>query len=111
MVSLRIAVPAVLLAAAVAACFTYFVTSPTPVADQQLPPMLPKEKDRVTGSPVKFGQNPNPEEQAAEAFARASKMILRRSPDAQAFAGPNELPITGHIPLPRKRPIASTVTP
>jgi len=30
MISLRLAVPAVLVAAAVAGCFTYFVTSPPP---------------------------------------------------------------------------------
>ena len=38
-ISLRLAVPAVLVAAALAGCFTYFVSPPLPVeADQQSPP-------------------------------------------------------------------------
>jgi len=39
MIGLRLAVPGVLVAAAAAGCFTYFVTPPPPVeADQRLPP-------------------------------------------------------------------------
>lgn len=37
-------------------------------------------------------------------FERAAEAILKRAPDAQAFAGADEPPITGHIPLPRRRP-------
>jgi hypothetical protein len=111
MVSLRFAVPAVLVAAAVAACFTYFVAPPTPEADRQLPPASPNAQGPATGTPVNIGQHLSPEEEATAAFKRASKMILRRLPEAQAAAGTNGLPITGRIPLPRRRPIPSAVTP
>jgi uncharacterized protein involved in exopolysaccharide biosynthesis len=107
MISLRLAVPAVLVAAAVAGCLTYFVASPSPEADVQLLPTFPKVKGSDTGTPVNIDQHPTPEEDAAAAFTRASKMILRRLPDLQASARTNELPIAGHIPLPRRRPIGA----
>jgi len=106
MTSLRLAVPAVLVAAAVAACFTYFVTPPPPVeADQQLSPTAPDMTGPNTGTPTNIDQRPSAEEQAAVAFRRAAAAILRQAPYAQASAGTNELPITGHIPLPKRRPI------
>jgi hypothetical protein len=111
MISLRLAVPAVLVAAAVAGCFTYFVTSPTPEADRPLPPTSPNVQGPATGTPVNMGQHLTPEEEATAAFKRASKMILRRLPEAQAAAATNELPLTGRIPLPRRRPVPSAVTP
>jgi len=98
MVSLRLALPAVLVAAALAGCFTYFVTPSPPLeTDQRLPPtsVIPTSVDR----------RPSAEEQAAAAFQRSAAAILRRLPDAQAVAGTVELPITGHIPLPKRRPI------
>jgi uncharacterized protein involved in exopolysaccharide biosynthesis len=107
MISFRLAVPAVLLAATVAGCFTYFVASPSPEADQQLPPTFPNVKGSGTGTPVNIDQRLNPDEQAAAAFTRASKMILRRLPELQAAARDNELPITGRIPLPKRRPIGA----
>jgi outer membrane PBP1 activator LpoA protein len=95
MISLRLAVPAVLLAAALAGCFTYFVNPSPPVeADQRLPPSL---------SPTNIDQHPAAKEQAAAAFERAAAAIIRRAEYAQASA--NEPPITGHIPLPRRRPL------
>jgi hypothetical protein len=98
MISLRIAVPAVLVAAVVAGCVTYFVTSPPPVeADQRLPPTLPDVAPNID-------RRPNAEEQAELAFTRAASAILRRLPDVQASAGVNELPFTGRIPLPKRRP-------
>jgi hypothetical protein len=106
MTSLRLAVPAVLVAAAVAAWFTYFVTPPPPVeADQQLPPTAPDMTGPDTGTPTNIDRRPSSEEQAAKAFKQAATAILRRAPDAQASAGTNELPITGHIPLPKRHPI------
>jgi hypothetical protein len=45
------------------------------------------------------------EEQAAAAFERAAKTILKRLPDALAYAGADEPPITGHIPMQKRRPI------
>ena len=41
----------------------------------------------------------------AAAFERAAKTILKRLPDVLAYAGADEPPITGHIPLPKRRPI------
>jgi hypothetical protein len=40
----------------------------------------------------------------SDAASSASKMILRQLPDAQASARTNELPITGRVPLPTRRP-------
>ena len=109
MISLRVAVPAVLFAAAVAGCFTYFVTPPPPPlpprvvdADQRLPPTVPDMPDPDAGTPTNIGQRPSAEEQAA-AFQQAAKAILKQAPNAQASA--DEPPITGHIPLPKRRPI------
>jgi hypothetical protein len=106
MISLRFAVPAVLVAAAVAGCFTYFVTPPPPPrgveADQQLPPTLPDMAAPDTGTPT-IDHRPSAEEQAA--FQQAAEAVLKQAPDAQASAGTDEPPITGHIPLPKRRPI------
>jgi hypothetical protein len=106
MISLRFAVPAVLIAAAVAACFTYFVTPPpTLEADQLLPPTVPHLKGPDTATTTNIGQGPSAEEQAAAAFQQAAAAILKHAPDAQASAGADGPPITGHIPLPKRRPI------
>jgi hypothetical protein len=97
MISLRLAVPAVLVAAAVAGCFTYFVTPPPPV----------EAEGPGAGTRTNINQRPNAEGQAtAAAFERAAAAILRELPDAQASAG--ERSIAGHIPLPKKRPIPRT---
>jgi hypothetical protein len=45
------------------------------------------------------------EEQAAAAFERAAKTILKRLPDALAYAGADEPPITRHVPMQKRRPI------
>jgi hypothetical protein len=108
MINFRLAVPAVLVAAAVAGCFTYFVTPPSPPrleVDQRLPPILPDLKGPHTGTPTTIDQRPSAEKQAAKAFQQAATTILRRAQYAQAAAGSNQLPITGHIPLPKRRPI------
>jgi hypothetical protein len=112
--TLRIVVPAVAVAAALAGWFTYLVTPPPapPLeADQRLPPTLPNVKGPYTGTPVNIDQHLTPEEQAAAAFNRASKIILRQLPDAQASARINELPILGHVPLPKRRPMPSAAAP
>jgi hypothetical protein len=105
MTSLRHAVPAVLVAAVVAACFTYLVTPPSPVeTDRRLPSTARDMTGRPnTTTPTNIDQRLSAEEQAAAAFKKAAAAILRQAPYAQASAG--ELPITGHIPLPKKRPI------
>jgi hypothetical protein len=103
MIGLRLAVPAVLVAAAAAGCFTYFVTPPPPVeADQRLPPTAPHMTGPDMGTPTNIDQRPSSEERATKAFQRAATAILRRAQYAQAAAG---TPITGHIPLPKRRPI------
>ena len=105
MISWRLIVPAVLVAAAIAGCLTYFVTPTPPVeADQRLPPTSPDIKGPYTGTRTNIDQHPTVDERA-EAFLQAAKAILKRAPDAQASADANEPPIAGHIPLPRKRPI------
>jgi hypothetical protein len=111
MISLRLAVPAVLFAAAVAGCLTYFVASPSPETDQQLPPASRNARGPDTRTQVNIDQRLGPEEQAEAAFKRASKIILRQLPDVQASARANELPMTGRIPLPKRRPMLSVTTP
>jgi len=106
MTSLRFAVPAVLFAAAVAACFTYVVIPPPSVeADQQLPLTAPHMTGPKTEALTNIDQRPSAEEQAAAAFKKAAAAILRQAPYAQASTCTNEPTITGHIPVPKKRPI------
>jgi hypothetical protein len=98
MISWRLAVPVVLVAAAVAGCFTYFVTPSAPVEPDQrlrltLPDVAPNIDRRLSA-----------EEQAELAFTRAASAILRRLPDAQASAGTNESRVTGRVPMPNRRP-------
>jgi hypothetical protein len=101
MISLRLVVPAVLVAAAVAGYFSYFATPPPPVeADQRLPPTAPDVIGSAPGAPAV-----NVHGRSAEDFQRAAEAILKRLPDASAYAGTDAPPITGHIPLPKRRPI------
>ena len=105
MISLRLVVPGALVAAVVAGCFTYFVIPPPPVeADQRSPPIAPDMTGPHTGTRTNIDQRPSAEGQAA-AFQRAATAILRQLPNALASADTSELPITGHIPLPKRRPI------
>jgi hypothetical protein len=95
MIRLRLA-GAVLFAAAFAGCFTYYVTSPPRVeAEKRLVLIAP---DPAAGKPTKIGER-------AEDYERAAEAILKRLPDAQASARTDEIPIIGHIPLPKRRPI------
>jgi hypothetical protein len=106
-VGLRLAIPAVLIAAAFAACITY-IAIPSPQerieVDRRLQPAAPK----VTTHPVTdvpTNQHQTTEDQVA-AFQRAADAILRRAQNATASAGGDASTITGPAPLPRKRPIA-----
>ena len=105
MISLRLAVSGVLVAAAAAGCFTYFVTPPPREVevDQQSPPTMPDMTSPHTGAPTNIDERPSAKEETAAAFQQAAAAILRPLSNAQASA--NEPPITGHIPLPKKRPI------
>ena len=112
MVTLRFAIPAILAAAAVAGCFSYFVTLPVWVetdarlSDVRLPPAVLYSLAPDTRASTRIDQPPNANEQAAAAFQKAAEAILRRAPNTRASAGSDERPIAGPIPLPKKRPIA-----
>jgi hypothetical protein len=99
MTSLRLAVPAVLVAAVVAGCFTYFDAPPPQVGSDQQPGKIPEAE---MGVPI--GQHPS-EENKADAFLQAARAILQRAPNAQASVDTDQSRITGHIPLPKRRPI------
>jgi hypothetical protein len=100
MISLRLAVPAVLIAAALAGCFTYFVSPPPQVEAESQQAAIP-DTDTLT----KFDLPLSAEEERGDAFRQAAEAILKLAPDAQASAVVNEPPITGHIPLPKRRPV------
>jgi hypothetical protein len=101
MKSLRLAVPTVLVAAVLAGCFTYFVTSPPRLEPgQRLPPPAPDVTASAPSPPAIIVQG-----RSAEDFQRAAEAILKRLPDTLAYAGADEPLITGHIPLPKRRPI------
>jgi hypothetical protein len=99
MISWRLIVPAVLVAAAVAGCFTYFVTAPPPVEAS------PDIKGADTRTPTFIDQRSRAEEEAKAVFERAAAAILRQAPELQASVGVNEPPTAEHIPLPKKRPL------
>jgi hypothetical protein len=112
MVTLRFAIPAILAAAAVAGYFSYFVAPPAPaeaderLSDVRLPPAVLYSTGPSTRVATPIDQPPNADELSAAAFEKAAEAILRRAPNTRASAGSDELPITGPIPLPRRRPIA-----
>ena len=107
MVTLRFAVPAILAAAAVAACFSYLVDPPPRVeTDVRLPPAVLYSIGPHPRAPTGIDQPPNADEQAAAAYQKAAEAILRRAPNTRASAVSDELPMAGRIPLPKRRPIA-----
>jgi hypothetical protein len=107
MVPLRFAVPAILAAAAVAGCLSYFLTLPARVeSDLRLPPGAHYLTGPNVGALTRTDQPPTADELAAEAYQTAAEAILRRAPNTRASARDDELPITGPIPLPKRRPIA-----
>jgi hypothetical protein len=99
MIRLRLA-GAILFAAAFAGCFTYYVTPPQVEAEQRLVLAAPDAAGSAAGKPTKIA-----ERLTVEDYERAAEAILKRLPEAQAPARADELPITGHIPLPNRRPI------
>ena len=107
MVTFRFAVPAILAAAAGAGCFTYFVTPPPArvEADQRLPPAVLYSRGPDTTASTSIDQRPSANEKAAAAYLEAAEAILRRAPNTRASTGADEPPITGPIPLPKRRPV------
>jgi hypothetical protein len=96
---LRLAIAAVLAAAAVAGSITYFLTPAPPeqvAADQPLPPTVASRSD--PGIARNFPR-PTAEDRIV-AFERAAEAILK---NAKASAADAPL-ITGPIPLPKPRP-------
>ena len=87
MISLRLAVPAILAAAAVAGWFTYVVSPPSAQieADQRLPPTVRMSRGPDAAASTRINLHPTADEQAAAAYWEAAKAILRRAPYAQAF--------------------------
>jgi hypothetical protein len=101
MISLRLVILTLLVAAAVAGGITYFVASPSLVETEQRPAKPARDvTGAAEGNPARVGQD-----RSAEDFLRAAEAILRPLSDAQASARTNELPILGRIPLPKRRPI------
>ena len=103
MIGLRLAVPAVLVAAAVAGWFANFAI-PAPI-EERLPPTVPNLTDPDTKASTSNDQLSNAEVKAAEAYLEAAKAILRRAPDARASIGADGPLLTGPIPLPKRRPV------
>jgi hypothetical protein len=107
MISVRLAVAAVLLAAVAAGCMTYFLIPavPQPVeADRRLPPTVVNVTDRSEPAISSDLQRPATQEHI-DAFERAAEAILRRAQHATAAAGTDKPLITGPVPLPKPRPI------
>jgi len=107
MIGSHAAIFAILTAATLAGCITYVVHPPAAqVADEQRPHLgkLALSAPNATAS-TSDDRHPIENEKAAIAYLEAAQAILKRAPLAQASASSDELPITGRIPLPKKRPI------
>ena len=105
MTSLRLAFSVVLAAAVLVGCFTYLITPPWQVGavHRSSPTVL-----SVQVTPKSKGIDPlaDDEDEAVAAFQQAADAILKRAPDTRASAATQELPISGKVPLPKKRPTA-----
>jgi hypothetical protein len=98
---LRLAIPAVVVAAALAGSFTYLVSPPPRVEAERRSAAPAREMtDTAADTLVRIAQD-----RRAEDFLRAAEAILRPLSNAQASARTDELPIIGHVPLPKRRPI------
>jgi hypothetical protein len=94
MVTLRIAVPAILATAAAAGCFSYFVIITLParfetdarLLDVRLPPAALYSPSPSTPASTQIDQPPNEDELAAAAYQKAAEEILRRAPNTRASA-------------------------
>jgi hypothetical protein len=98
---LRLAVPAVVAAATLAGSLAYLV-SPPPRIEAENRSAAPALEITATAAdtPVRIAKD-----RRAEDFLRAAEAILRPLSNAQASVLADELPIIGHIPLPKRRPI------
>jgi hypothetical protein len=105
MIPWRFIVPAVLVAAAIAGCVTYFATPSPPVEAVEQTPPIPPDIRADTGTRANIDQRARVEEEAKATFERAAAAILRQAPDSQASADVSEPPTAEHIPLPKRRPL------
>jgi hypothetical protein len=111
MVSLRLAIPAVLIAAVVAAYITFIAIPALPerIEVDRRSPTAPRVLARPFTDTTVDIQRHTAEDQTTEdqvtAFQRAADAILKRAQNAKASAGSDEPSITKPVPLPRKRPI------
>jgi hypothetical protein len=105
MLNVWLAVPAVLAAAILAACFTYLFNPSQPVEPNRRSPatvsdMTTRPDSRTFAS---IDQRRSAEDHAVAAFQRAAEAILKRAPNAQASASANEPPIYRRLgPLPNR---------
>jgi hypothetical protein len=109
MINLRLAVLAILAAAAMAAGFTYFVNPSARVEVQPplrptMPPSTARPDARAGASPG-VDQHQSKEGKTATAYQQAAEAILRRAENALADVGTDPSHIVGPVPLPRKRPL------
>jgi hypothetical protein len=105
MISWRLVVPAVLVAAAIAGCIACFFTPSPPQrveADQRLPLTLPKVTVRHDTAISTNIQHPSTEDHIT-AYRRAAEAILKRAENAEASA--DEPLFAGRVPLPKRRPV------
>jgi len=109
MVSLRLVIPVMLVAAVVAAGFTYLVALIAPQspveADHRPPPTASSSSVHNTAVPMRIGRPTNDEEKAVAAFQRAADEILKRAASLQASVATGGPPISGKVPLPKRRPL------
>jgi hypothetical protein len=107
MISLRLTVSAVLAAAVTAGCFIYLISPPLLVeADHRSPPTVPNFDVQHTAISTRMDRLTDDEEKAVAAFQQAADAILRSAANTRAFAATDELPVSGKVPLPKRRPIA-----
>jgi hypothetical protein len=105
MISWRPAVLAVVAAAAVAWCITYFVSPAPPQrieADQRMLATETKASHRQEPAPLSVQAPSNLDD--VTAYQRAAEAILKRAQNAKASADEQPL-VTGRIPLPKRRPL------
>jgi hypothetical protein len=94
---------ALLGAAAVAGVITYYFepNEPKKVAPSTNEPLPAVAQIKLPSRDVVE------QEMAAANYLQAARAILKKAPETQAALLPSDQPqITGHVPLPRKRPIA-----
>ena len=102
MIAWRLALAVVLPAATVAGCIIYLLAPFPRVGADQRPPKLALSVPETEAS-AGIAARLDAKEKDVATFEQAAKAILGSAADAMASV--DEQPITGPIPLPRRRPI------